>query len=66
MSYLHAEGTLPHQGIYDESKKAAADFSTMLNLALAYRLTANEKYLTAVEKYFNTWLDNYVLSFRHC
>ncbi len=36
---VHTEGTLPHQGIYDESVPSRADLYAMRDLAIAYRIT---------------------------
>lgn len=60
---VHTEGTLPHHGIHDESAIAQRDWPAMLNLALAYRLTADPRYRRAEETYFSAWLAAYRVSF---
>jgi hypothetical protein len=59
---LHTEGTLPHQGIYDESVESAKDFEAVRNLAMAWRLTGNDSYLDACNRYYTAWLSTYRLS----
>src|ERR1700683_1033733 len=59
---IHLEGTLPHQGIYDQSKVAVADLTTVRELALAYRVTGDTKYLAAVEPYLLAWAKVYKVS----
>jgi hypothetical protein len=56
---VHTEGTLPHQGIFDESVVAQKDWSIMLNLAVAWKLTGDSRYLRACEKYLDAWLAVY-------
>lgn len=63
ISYIHTEGTLPHEGIWDQSIEATQDWRHVLNLAVAYRLTGDAKYLTAAENFFLTWTINYQPSF---
>ena len=60
---LHTEGTLPHQGVYDESVESAKDFEAIRNLAMAWRLTRNDSYLDACNRYYIAWLLTYRLSF---
>jgi hypothetical protein len=60
---MHTEGTLPHQGIWDISIKAGGDWPIMLNLALAWQITHDPKYLQAEDKYLNAWVDVYKVSF---
>jgi hypothetical protein len=60
---LHTEGTLPHQGIYDESVESARDFEAILNLAMTWRLTRNDSYLDACNRYYIAWLITYRFSF---
>ena len=62
LSRIHTEGTLPHQGIRDQSEVAVADFHVVRDLALAYRLTGNAKYLTALEPYLVAWASVYKVS----
>jgi hypothetical protein len=56
---VHTEGTLPHQGIYDQSREAMRDWPVMRDLALGFALTGDETYLRAVTRYFAAWLDVY-------
>lgn len=60
---LHVEGTLPHQGIYDESRKSLRDMEAVLDLAVAWRLTAKPVYLKACQTYYGAWLAVYHPSF---
>jgi hypothetical protein len=60
---VHTEGTLPHQGIWDQSIKAEADWGAMLNLALAWQITPDPRYLQAEDKYLTAWTDVYQISF---
>jgi len=59
---IHTEGTLPHQGIYDQSKAAEADFPIILDLALSYRLTSDARYLNAADAYLLAWASVYNIS----
>ncbi len=59
---IHLEGTLPHQGIWDQSKVAVADFENMRDLALACRLTGDDRYLHAVDGYLVAWTPVYKIS----
>lgn len=59
LARVHTEGTLPHQGIYDQSREAMRDWPAMRELALAFALTGDEMYLRAVMRYFAAWLDVY-------
>ncbi len=59
LARVHTEGTLPHQGIYDQSREAMRDWPAMRDLALGFALTGDETYLRAVTRYFAAWLDVY-------
>lgn len=48
---LHTEGTLPHEGIYDESVEAQKDLGLMRDAALAWRATGDERYLRLVDRF---------------
>ncbi|MBI1774756.1 MAG: alginate lyase family protein [Proteobacteria bacterium] len=63
LTRIHVEGTLPHQAIYDESNEAKRDWPVMLDLALAYRLTGDERYRAQAERFLFAWVDVYVVSF---
>nr|WP_311529583.1 alginate lyase family protein [uncultured Ralstonia sp.] len=60
---LHTEGTLPHQGIYDESVVAARDFPVMRDAALAWRLTSDKRFAEQVDTFLHAWVGTYVPSF---
>jgi hypothetical protein len=62
MQRLHTEGTLPHQGIRDQSIEAERDFPMVQSLAFAYRLTGDKKYLAQAAKYLDAWVDLYKVS----
>ncbi|HEY0307355.1 MAG TPA: alginate lyase family protein [Acidobacteriaceae bacterium] len=60
MAHVHTEGTLPHQGIRDESIVAERDWDRMLNLGLAYRLSGGDrKYLQGEAKFLAAWMGMY-------
>ena len=59
MERLHTEGTLPHQGIFDQSVEAERDFPLARSLALAYRFTGDKKYLAQAAKYLDAWSSTY-------
>ncbi len=56
---LHTEGTLPHQGIYDASVAAKRDLPRMRQFALAWRQTADGRYLDAASSYLDAWSRTY-------
>jgi hypothetical protein len=56
---IQMEGKLPHDPIYDRSKEADADLSAMADLAFAYRLTGDRKYLDAVMRFLHAWIPVY-------
>jgi hypothetical protein len=60
---LHTEGTLPGQGIHDESLEAEKDLSLMRDAALAWRATGDEKYLRLVDRFLLAWVTTYQPSF---
>ena len=60
---LHTEGTLPHQGIRDESEEAEKDLGLMRDAALAWRATGNEAYLRLVDRFLFAWVTTYQPSF---
>lgn len=63
MSRVHVEGTLPHHGIYDESREALRDFPAARDLALAARLTGDDRYAAAAARLIAAWIDRYRPSF---
>jgi hypothetical protein len=62
MPRLHTEGTLPHQGIRDQSAEAEKDFDITADLAFAYRLTGDKRYLAQTAVYFDAWFTTYKVS----
>ncbi|WP_205962523.1 alginate lyase family protein [Paraburkholderia phosphatilytica] len=60
---LHTEGTLPHEGIYDQSVEAEKDLDLMRNAALAWRATSDERYLKLVDRLLYAWVTTYQPSF---
>jgi hypothetical protein len=60
---LHTEGTLPHEGIYDESVEAEKDLGLMRDAALAWRATGDERYLRLVDRFLFAWTTTYRPSF---
>ncbi|QGZ62727.1 alginate lyase [Paraburkholderia acidisoli] len=60
---LHTEGTLPHEGIYDQSVEAAKELDLMRNAALAWRATSDERYLRLVDRFLLAWVTTYKPSF---
>ncbi len=62
MRTLHVEGTLPHQGIHDQSKEAMKDFRVAHILALAWRGTGEKRYLDRVGIFLQAWANTYVPS----
>jgi hypothetical protein len=53
---LHTEGTLPGQGIHDESVDAEKDLALMRDAALAWRATGDERYLRLVDRFLYAWV----------
>nr|WP_242540384.1 alginate lyase family protein [Trinickia mobilis] len=60
---LHTEGTLPHEGIYDQSVEAEKDLDLMRNAALAWRATSDDRYLKLVDRFLYAWATTYRPSF---
>ena len=59
LAHVHTEGTLPHQGIRDESTAAERDWPLMRQAALAWRLSADARYLRQVDEYLKAWTETY-------
>jgi hypothetical protein len=59
LAHVHTEGTLPHQGIRDESIAAERDWPLMRQAALAWRLSADARYLKQVDSYLLAWVGTY-------
>lgn len=60
---LHTEGTLPHEGIYDQSKAAEQDLDLLRDAALAWRATSDDRYLKLVDRLLYAWVTIYQPSF---
>jgi len=60
---IHVEGTLPHQGIFDQSIAALGELGLIRDFALAYRLTGDRQYLEQVERFIGAWMSTYQLSY---
>lgn len=60
---IHTEGTLPHEGIYDESVDAKRQLPLMRDAALAWRMGAGEAHLAMAIRYLNAWVAVYQPSF---
>jgi len=60
---LHTEGTLPHEGIYDQSVEAEKDLDLMRDAALAWRVTSDDRYLKLVDRLLYAWVTTYQPSF---
>lgn len=63
VAHVHTEGTLPHQGIRDESLAAERDWPLMRQAALAWRLSADARYLHQVDDDLKAWTGTYVPDF---
>ncbi len=55
MAVMHTEGTLPHQGIRDQSIEARKQLPIMRDAAYAWRAGAGDAYLKLSIRYFNAW-----------
>ncbi len=62
MERVHTEGTLPGKGIHDESAAAEKDWPLTLELAFAYRLTGNKRYLAQTATFLDAWATVYKVS----
>jgi hypothetical protein len=63
LARLHTEGTLPHEGIYDQSVEAEQDLELMRDAALVWRATGDERYLRLVDRFLLAWSTTYQPSF---
>jgi len=59
LAHVHTEGTLPHQGIRDQSIEAERDWPLARQAALAWRLSADARYLHQVNDYLAAWSGTY-------
>ncbi|WP_215763038.1 alginate lyase family protein [Acetobacter sp. P1H12_c] len=60
---LHTEGTLPHEGLYDESVEAKRDLPLMQKAALVWRVTHDTAWLNVARRYLLAWVTTYHPSF---
>ena len=63
LARLHTEGTLPHEGIYDQSVEAERDLELMRDAALVWRATGDERDLRLVDRFLLAWATTYQPSF---
>ncbi|WP_248802567.1 alginate lyase family protein [Pseudomonas sp. MWU13-2100] len=59
LPHLHTEGTLPNQGIREQSIAAEKDWPVLRQAALAWRLSADPRYLRQVDEGLATWTRTY-------
>lgn len=59
---IHVEGTLPGQGIYDRSLAATRDFPVLLDFAIAWAISGDERYRAAADRYLKAWTAIYRVS----
>lgn len=59
LPHLHTEGTLPNQGIREQSIAAEKDWPLMRQAALAWHLSGDPRYLKQVDDYLATWAGVY-------
>lgn len=60
---VHTEGTLPHQGIWDQSTEARKDWPLMRDLAVLWRAQKRPEDLTALSRLLTDWGKVYTPSF---
>lgn len=63
LARLHTEGTLPHEGVRDESLEAEQDLALMRDAALVWRATGDDRYLKLVDRFLLAWVQTYRPSF---
>ncbi|MDO1581592.1 alginate lyase family protein [Rhizobium oryzicola] len=63
MPIVHAEGTLPHQGIYDQSREAQKDWVVVFNAAMLWRGEHKPEDLTLASRLLADWAKVYRPSF---
>lgn len=63
LARLHTEGTLPHEGVYDQSVEAERDLELMRDAALVWRATGDDRYLRLVDRFLLAWSTTYQPSF---
>ncbi|MBB3210856.1 hypothetical protein FHW67_000091 [Herbaspirillum sp. Sphag1AN] len=60
---VHTEGTLPHQGIWDQSVEAEKDWPVMRDLALLWRQQHQSEDLNTLSRLLSDWGTRYQPSF---
>lgn len=60
---VHAEGTLPHEGIYDISREALVDFPAARDLALAVQLSGDAGLAERAARLVGAWAAEHRPSF---
>ncbi len=63
MPVVHTEGTLPGQGIREQSLIARRDLPQMRAFALAWKLSGDQRYAQALSRYLDAWTKVYRPSF---
>lgn len=63
MPVVHTEGTLPGQGIREQSLVARRDLPQMRAFALAWKLSGDPRYAQALSRYLDAWIGVYRPSF---
>jgi len=59
LPHLHTEGTLPNQGIREQSIAAEKDWPVMRQASLAWHLSGDPRYLKQVDDYLAAWAGVY-------
>ena len=59
LAHLHTEGTLPHQGLREQSIAAEKDWPVLRQAALAWRISRDPRYLKQVDDYLSAWASTY-------
>jgi hypothetical protein len=59
VTVIDLAGRLPSDPIYKKTNEAGFDLPAMANIALAFRLTGDKKYLNAATKYITAWASVY-------
>jgi len=59
---VHTAGSLPTDPWFKESVEARRDWTKMLDMGLAYRITGDKRYIEAESRFMNAWLDVYKIS----
>lgn len=59
MPVVHTEGTLPHEGIYDQSAEAKRDWQAALDASLGARLNGDRAFAAKAAEFIAAWLAVY-------